>query len=150
MKTLHFSTWINAPREKVWDTMLSDATYREWTEAFHPGSFYRGNLEEAGSEVRFIGPEEDGSESGMMSRVKEVRRPEYIAFEHYGQILKGVEDATSDEVKKWHGSIESYTFTEKDGGTEVAVSVDTVEEYKDMFQGMWPKALQKLKEICER
>ena len=45
MKDLHFSTMIDAPRQKVWHTMLDDATYREWTSAFSPGSFYRGGLE---------------------------------------------------------------------------------------------------------
>ncbi|MEX2593834.1 MAG: hypothetical protein WD426_13755 [Anditalea sp.] len=35
---LHFSKRINAPKEKVWDTMLKDETYREWTSAFTEGS----------------------------------------------------------------------------------------------------------------
>ncbi|MDQ5893468.1 MAG: hypothetical protein QG640_480, partial [Patescibacteria group bacterium] len=31
MQKIHFSIQINAPKEKVWDTMLGEATYREWT-----------------------------------------------------------------------------------------------------------------------
>lgn len=37
MKKLHFSTTINAPKEKVWHTMLDDSTYREWIKAFSDG-----------------------------------------------------------------------------------------------------------------
>ncbi len=34
MSKLNFSIVIDAPKEKVWDTMLEDKTYRIWTEAF--------------------------------------------------------------------------------------------------------------------
>lgn len=33
---LHFTITINAPKEKVWDTMLQDTTFREWTAPFNP------------------------------------------------------------------------------------------------------------------
>ncbi len=35
MEKLEFAILINAPRERVWDAMLQDGTYREWTSAFH-------------------------------------------------------------------------------------------------------------------
>ena len=54
------------------------------------------------------------------------------------------------ELKSYPG-FENYTFAEKDGGTEVNIDMDIVnEEYKEMFEGMWPKALLKLKELAER
>lgn len=34
--------------------------------------------------------------------------------------------------------------------TEVTVDVDVNERYEKMFSDAWPKALQRLKEICER
>ena len=37
MPALHFTVNINAPKEKVWETLWDDATYRQWTAAFHPG-----------------------------------------------------------------------------------------------------------------
>lgn len=39
MNKLHFEVHINAPKEKVWNMMLEDATYRQWTEVFMPGSY---------------------------------------------------------------------------------------------------------------
>ncbi len=67
METLHFSTQIDASREKVWDTMLGEDTYGLWAKAFGDGSHYKGDWEE-GSSIHFLGA--DGS-TGMASRIKE-------------------------------------------------------------------------------
>lgn len=149
MQKIHFSIDINASKEKVWDTMLDDATYRDWTEAFNPGSYYKGDWSK-GSKILFIGPDpETGKEGGMVSRIAENRPYEYISIEHLGIIKDGVEDTTSEEAKKWTPAFENYTFKEKDGVTQVQVDMDTMEEYKEMFETMWPKALQRLKELAE-
>lgn len=153
MKKIHHSILIQAPREKVWDVMLGDATYREWTTAFNPGSYFKGDWSE-GSKILFLGPDPENpnatGESGMVSRIKENRLHEFMSIEHLGLYKNGVEDYESDEVKKWAPSFENYTFTEKDGGTEVSVDMDAADEYEDMFNGMWPEALKKLKEVAER
>lgn len=150
MQKIHFSILINAPREKVWDTMLSESTYPQWTTAFNPGSYFKGSWEE-GSKILFLGPNPDGSgEGGMVSRIKENRSHEFISIEYLGVISNGVEDITSEDAKKWASLFENYTFIDKDGGTEVLVDIDTLDEYKDMFSDMWPKALQLLKELSEK
>jgi len=64
-------------------------------------------------------------------------------------IKDGVDDFDSPEVKKWSPSFENYTFMAKDGGTEVLVELDTPDEYAEMFEEMWPKALEILKELAE-
>ena len=149
MDKLHFSIVINAPKEKVWDTMLSDKTYRIWTEPFMPGSYYKGDWSK-GSKILFLGPNpETGKEGGMVSRIAENKLYEFVSIEHLGIINDGVEDTTSDEVKKWTPAFENYTFKEKNGTTEVIVEMDIHADYKEMFEGMWPKALQKLKELAE-
>lgn len=43
MKTLNYSINIKASKEKVWDIMLSDKTYREWTKVFNPTSHFEGD-----------------------------------------------------------------------------------------------------------
>jgi uncharacterized protein YndB with AHSA1/START domain len=150
MQKIHFSIFINAPKEKVWDTMLEDKTYREWTAAFNPGSYFKGDWSE-GSKILFLGPNPDGSgEGGMVSRIKENRNHEFISIEHLGFVKNDVEDTTSEEAKKWAPAFENYTFIEKDGGTEVLIDIDLDEENVPMFKEMWPKALQALKEISEK
>lgn len=151
MKKTRFSVVINAPKEKVWDTMLEDATYRIWTKPFNVGSAFVGDWSE-GSVMHFVGCDEQGnpSQSGMYSKIRENRKYEFISIEHLGMIENGVIDTTSEEVKKWTPCFENYTFTEEDGATRVDVDMDIAEMYEEMFNDMWPKALQVLKEISEK
>lgn len=149
MKKLHFSIIIDAPREKVWQTMLADETYRKWTEAFYPGSHFVGSWE-TGSEIRFLAPNSKGNMEGMVSRIEENRPYEFMSIEHLGMIEDGKEDTTSEKVKDWAGAHENYTFKEMDGKTELLVDLDSAEEYADMFKGMWPKALGELKKLIEK
>ncbi len=149
MDRLKFSIVIDAPKEKVWRTMLDEDTYRVWTEVFMPGSHYIGDWSK-GSKILFLAPGEKGELSGMVSRIKENRPYEYISIEHLGVVQDGKEDTSIEAAKQWAGALENYTFKEKDGTTEVLVDLDSADEYKEMFQGIWPKALQKLKELAEK
>ncbi len=151
MQKIHFTIHIDAPREKVWDTMLQDATYRQWTKAFGENSRYVGDWSE-GSKILFLGSDENGNEAdmGMVSRIKVNRKHEFISIEHVGMISNGIEDTTSDEAKKWAPAFENYSFVDKDGGTELSVDLDVADEFKDMFEDSWPKSLQALKELCEK
>lgn len=148
METIHYSILIDAPKEKVWNTMLDDKTYREWTRPFHEGSYYEGSWEK-GSEIRFLGPAKEGELQGMYSRIKENIPYQFISIEHLGAIKNGIVDTTSEEVKKWTPSFENYTLTEKDNQTEVKVDMQLDAQYKDMFDEMWPNALKALKQLSE-
>ena len=70
MQKLKFSIEINATKEKVWNTMLEDKTYRIWTEVFSKGSHFIGDWSK-GSKILFLGPNENGEMGGMVSRIKE-------------------------------------------------------------------------------
>lgn len=145
MQMLHFTISINAPKEKVWHTMLDDKTYRKWTTAFSEGSHYKGSWEK-GSKMQFLGP--DGM--GMFSKIEENIPYEFISIEHLGYIKDGKEDLKSKEAKVMAGAYENYTLKEKDEITNLSIDADMPEEYKEMFEDMWPKALLKLKELAEK
>lgn len=150
MQKLHFSIVIKAPKEKVWHTMLDEKSYPEWTKVFNEGSYYKGNWEK-GSKMLFLGPDpKTGKEGGMVSRIADNKLYEFLSIEHVGIIQDGVEDTTSEAAKKWAPAYENYTFKGKDGATEVLVDIDMMDEYTEMFQKMWPDALQRLKEIVEQ
>ena len=150
MQKLYFSIHIYAPAEKVWNTMLDDVPYREWTSVFNPGSYYEGSWEK-GSKILFLGAGKDGKLGGMVSRIADSRPYEYLSIRHLGIIEDGVEDTTSEEAKKWNvHAYENYTFSEKGGGTELLVDVDVDDEHVGMFNRLWPEALQKLKELAEK
>lgn len=151
MTTQKFSININAPKEKVWKAMLEDKTYREWTGAFHEGSYYEGSWKK-GSTIQFLALD-NGKLSGMVSKIVENIPYEYISIEHVGEVSDGVIDSSSEGVKQWIGAHENYILKEKDGITTLTVELEGNDINKDMakmFEGMWPKALQKLKEIAEQ
>jgi hypothetical protein len=149
MQKLHFSILIDAPKEKVWHAMLDDKPYREWTSAFSPGSYYKGDWSK-GSKILFLGPNPETAEvSGMVSRIAENKPYEFISIEHLGIVHNGVEDTTSDEARKWSPAYENYSFKEKGGATEVLIDTDVDEKETAVFNEMWLEALQKLKEIAE-
>ena len=150
MKKLEFKTTINAKRDKVWQTMFAPDTYREWVNVSWPNSKYEGKWA-TGENMRFIGGGGEGNEGGTLANLVEVRKPEYVLAKHIAVINgDGTEDRTSEIAKGWIGSTEEYTFTEKDGKTELKVVINTTPEWESMFADGWPDALKKLKEICER
>jgi uncharacterized protein YndB with AHSA1/START domain len=64
MQKLHFSVSINTPKEKVWDIMLGDRTYREWTKVFNPsGSYFEGSWDQ-GSKILFLGTDPETGKMG--------------------------------------------------------------------------------------
>jgi uncharacterized protein YndB with AHSA1/START domain len=139
-----FSTSINAPKDLVWRTMLEDETYRQWTSAFHEGSYAVTDWK-PGSKALFLAP--DGS--GMVSRVADHRPNEHLSLEHLGIVRNGVEDTTSTDVLRWAGAREDYTLREDAGRVVLTVEMDTTEEQRQAFEGMWPQALAALKELSE-
>lgn len=149
MQTHHYSIFINAPVETVWDTMLGQETYKEWTKVFNETSRYEGSWEQ-GAKILFLGTDpQTGEEGGMVSRIAENRLHEFISIEHVGVIENGKEDTESEKAKKWAPAYENYTFIAKDGGTQLDIDQDLEDEYAEMFDEMWGKALAKLKELAE-
>ena len=148
MEKLSYSVKITAAVQDVWATMLNDATYREWTSAFNKGSYYEGDWR-AGSEIRFLGPDEKGSVGGLIATVEENRPNEFISLRFIGQIVDGADDTSNDEAKSFMGAHENYAFNESGGVTTVEVELDSEDEFTAMFNESWPIALAKLKEITE-
>jgi uncharacterized protein YndB with AHSA1/START domain len=148
-KTLYFKTEILAKPEKVFNCMTSEKTYNEWTSEFNPTSGFKGSWEK-GSKILFLGTDEDGSTSGMTSRIKENIPNRYLSIEHLGVLKGGKEITAGPEVEGWSGATENYIFEEQNGNTLLTVELDSTVDFLSYFNETWPKALKKLKEICER
>lgn len=61
-----------------------------------------------------------------------------------------LEITAGEQVEKWAGGLENYSYVENNGTTIVTVPLDTVYEYLDYFKSTYPVTLDKLKEISER
>ena len=152
MKKLQFKVSINAPVAKIYDFMLginNKSTYEEWTSLFNPTSSYEGSWDK-GSKILFIGVDEKGEKGGMVSRVAENIPNRFVSIQLYGLLSADKEITEGPEVEKWANGFENYTFEESNGTTTVIVDLDTIEDFLDYMNQSYPKALDKLKEICEK
>lgn len=145
MSKLHFDIHILAPREQVWRQMLYSPGYEDWTSAFCAGSSYKGSWD-TGAQIRFLDPTGAG---GMVSEIAEHRPAQYVSIRHLGFIRDGVEDTCSEAVRAWAPCYENYSFTDEAGGTRVRVALDLFGEYESYMKDTWPKALDRLKRLCE-
>jgi len=152
MTNLQFNITINAPVARVYDCMLSlssKSTYEQWTALFNPTSTYEGSWEK-GSKVLFVGVDEKGEKGGMVSRIAESIPNQFVSIQHYGLFKAGEEITAGPEVEKWANGFENYTFEESNGIVIVnAALLNIPEEFIDYMNDAYPKALEKLKEICE-
>lgn len=144
-RRIQFETVIAAPVEKVFQTMIEDASYREWTRPFCEGTYFEGNWVE-GERIRFLAP---GGDAGMIAEMARVIPNEFISIRHLGMIENGVEDTTSEAVRAWAPAYENYSFETVPGGTLVRVDQDVAPQWDEYMQRTWPQALGKLKAICE-
>jgi len=143
MSKLYFDIDINAPRTEVERLMLAQDTYRQWTTAFHEGSYYEGSWEK-GARILFLGP--DGN--GMQATIAEHRPAEYVSIKHEGCLIDG--SAADMPGVDWSNAFENYTFIDKGRGTTLKVDIDVPPgDMEQMMKDMWPKALASLKAICE-
>jgi uncharacterized protein YndB with AHSA1/START domain len=151
-KSMHFEITIDAKPEKVYQIMLNEKTYTEWTAEFNPTSRFEGSWEK-GAKILFIGTDEDGTEGGMVSRIKENIPNRFVSIEHQGILQNGKEITSGPEVDPWVGGLENYTFGEVNGKTLLLIDMKSSqkigEDFKSYFLETWPKALKKLKAICE-
>lgn len=152
MKKLQFKVTINAPVSRVYDFMLginSKSTYEQWTSMFNPTSTYEGSWEK-GNKILFVGTDDKGEKGGMVSRIAENIANRFVSIQHYGLVKADKEITEGPEVEKWANGFENYSFEESGGTTTVTVDLDITEDFSDYMNQTYPKALGKLKEICEK
>lgn len=151
MTKLQFKVSINAPVAKIFDCMLglsSKSTYEQWTALFNPTSTYEGSWDK-GSKILFVGVDEKGEKGGMVSRIVENIPNQFVSIQHYGLVNAGKEITEGPEVEKWANGFENYSIEDSNGKVSVTIDIDTIDDFVSYMNEAYPKALNKLKEICE-
>lgn len=152
MQQLQFKIAINATAQKVYENMLGlkdKSSYEYWTAAFNPTSTYEGSWAK-GSKIHFVGTDEKGKKGGMVSEIVAHEPAQFVSIRHYGYLDGDAEITTGEQVEKWAGCHEKYSYEESNGVTTVTVTMDAVDEYLDYFQNTYPHALEKLKAFSEQ
>ncbi len=143
MKEMQFSIEIHASRERVWDTLWQDETFREWASIIDPGTYMVGELKE-GNEVQFISAENG---YGVTSLVEKLIEGEFLLLRHSAD----TEDVGKRQrEKEWTGGKEGYSLAEKDGATTLTVAFDVPLELEEVFKVSYPGALERVKLLAER
>ena len=142
MKEMQFVIVINAPKEKVWDTLWQDETLREWAGLIDPGTHMVGELKE-GNEVQFISV----NGYGVTSFVDKLMPGEFALLRHQADTQ---DNGKQEREKEWTGGKESYALSEENGITTLTTAFDVPPELETYFKDNYPKALEKVKELSER
>ncbi|HOZ80128.1 MAG TPA: SRPBCC domain-containing protein [Ferruginibacter sp.] len=142
MITLNYSAHIVAPREKVWQVLWADETYRTWSSAFMEGSYAESYWEE-GAEIKFLTPDKNG----MFGIIEKMIPNTEMSFRHLGEIKDGI------EVKKnWKDGTERYFLANKDAGTQLDIVLtmdDGNKEFAGYLNAAFPEALKMIKQLSE-
>lgn len=144
LKTIEQTMTISASRERVWDVLLSEEYFPQWTAEFMEGSYAETDWQE-GSRVRFLTP--DGS--GIAGQIVASDRPALLDIRYDGQVIEGKEDYDSPEAQELRGAHETYRLSEQDGGTSLAIASDMAEAYYADMSEAWQRALAKVKALAE-
>ena len=148
MEKLQFKTQIKSSSGHVYNVMLGKDTYKQWTAEFNPSSDYEGSWDK-GATIYFVGINKEGKKEGMVARIKENDPGRFVSIEHLGLLDGNKQITEGPQVEEWAGATENYSFSQENDMTNLTVDVDTDEKYIGYFKETWPRALNKLKEICE-
>lgn len=142
MNQLQFQVEIHATKQKVWDTLWQDKTFRQWASLIDPGTYMVGELKE-GNEVQFISAENG---YGVTSLVEKLTPGEFLLLRHQADTQ---DTGTRDRDDEWTGGTESYRLEEKDGVTTLSITLDAPPGQVEYMQDAYPKALERVKELAE-
>jgi len=142
MKELQFLVEINASKEKVWNTLWNDNTYRIWANNIDEGTYMIGEMKE-GESVQFISSE---SGYGVTSIVSKLIPLETVTFKH---MMDTMDSGKEEREEEWTGGAESYFLEETEGVTTLKVKMDTPSGQIETFNTLFPKALDSIKALSE-
>ena len=146
MVKLFFEKQINAPIQKVWDTLWNDESYREWTKHFAPGSNMKSDWE-VGGKTMFL---DAWGQNGMVSTIKSISPPNDVVFPHLGNFINGREVLEGETVNDFYGSEEAYFLSEENGVTTLKASLDTLPAYEEMMRKGFENGFEEIKKMAEQ
>lgn len=142
MKQTQFSIEINATKERVWDTLWQDDSFRQWANIIDPGTYMVGDLKE-GNEIQFISSQNG---YGVTSLVEKLIPAEFLLLRHRADTQ---ESGKRERKKEWTGGKESYSLRQKGVSTTLSVAFDVPPALEEYFKVNYPKALALVKVLAE-
>ncbi len=139
---MQFSIEIYGTKERVWDTLWHDKTFRDWASIIDPETYMVGELKE-GNEIQFISA---ANGYGVTSMVEKFVANKFLQLRHSADTQ---DTGKRVREKDWTGGKESYRLLENNGTTTLTVAFDVPEKLEEYFKENYPKALERIKELAE-
>jgi uncharacterized protein YndB with AHSA1/START domain len=144
-KLIKKSIQVNAPKENVWDVLISDEKNVKWYAAFSAGTRAETDWQ-IDSKVSFV----DDDRNGIVGKIVTNNPAELLEIEYTGAIVNGVEETESDMAQGVMGFKEIYWLKEANGVTQLDIQSDMGADYYDSMSEAWDKALLIIKEMAEK
>jgi uncharacterized protein YndB with AHSA1/START domain len=142
MAVQKFSIEIHAPRERVWQVLWNDTTFRDWANNIDEGTYLEGELKE-GNEVQFMSA---SSGYGVTSVVEKLVPNEFISFRH---TMDTKESGERERDEEWAGGVETYALSKHDDITSVTITSEVPPSLEKIMAERTPKALARIKVLAE-
>lgn len=139
---MQFSVQINSSKDKVWNTLWDDKTFKIWANLLDEGTYMVGELIE-GNQIQFIS---SINGYGVTSLVEKVVPNEYLLLKHSADTQN---TGKNERDKQWTGGEEIYSLTENNGVTTLLATFDVPAELEQYFNDAYPRAFNKIKELAE-
>ncbi|MDX1390833.1 MAG: SRPBCC domain-containing protein, partial [Rheinheimera sp.] len=85
----------------------------------------------------------------MIATIAQNQPYKLMSIKHLGFVFNGVDDLVSDKVSSWAPAYENYLFRAVPDGTQLLIEQEVAQDYVQFMSDTWPKALNKLKQLCE-
>ncbi|MCO4294778.1 SRPBCC domain-containing protein [Solitalea sp. MAHUQ-68] len=151
MHIVSYKTEIQASKEKVWSVLWDDASYRYWSSVFHPENHIVSDWE-VGSKILFV----DNKGNGAFATIAEKVPNEFISFKHLGwigawkELPLDFEVTINGKLMRFTEVTENYLLKGVSGVTTLTVEMVSAEsDWEDYGNEVYPKALQRIKELAE-
>ena len=140
-EVIDINTTVDASPKAIWNALLDQNNYKQWTAPFTEGSYYEGRIE-FGEIIKFYSPAH-----GYLKSEVVVCIPEYqISFKHLG--FYSQQDVLEGE--DWKNNRETYTINQEGNTTTLNIYQEMTKKEYEFFAPMWTKALEILKSIAEK
>jgi uncharacterized protein YndB with AHSA1/START domain len=144
--TINKTIEIKAPKEKVWEVLLTPKHFTEWAKEFCPDSEMKADWKMGGT-VFYT----DDQGRGLKGTVVEFK-PNEIVTVKYDNAMDAFKEAPGhEESEKWRGCKETYKLSEKNKATHFSLASEVpTKEFYDMLDQAWDKSLLIIKRLAEK
>jgi uncharacterized protein YndB with AHSA1/START domain len=142
---LKYQQQIDASIQQVWYVLTDAKMYRQWAKAFSSNTCLEGEWKQ-GSYMNVIDPGLGGTKAFLATVIPE----QHILAKHIAIISQdGEESTTGDMATTWIGTTEEYTLSKIGNQTQLTITVNAHENWVEMFDSGFPKALPTIKTLAE-